>query len=180
METMKYRLIIMVVMLAGCIGSAAWARGEYVPPPYGAGLGGIGGWLEPGSVWGWTDPFFGGDPMGSGPNTGRRSGWGREYDPGGGSGGGSGEDPAVVQVAAQGVVRAAAPTTMTQVAASREGRGVMGRMETTNTYVPVSHMAERRVCSSTDHVPGGWGRERAIGSLPAIRQGRAAYQLGPL
>lgn len=99
------RVVIMVAALLG-LSVAAWARGEYVPPPYGAGLGGIGGWLEPGPVWGWTDPFFGGDPTKptpppNGGNSGGRGGWGQEFVPGGGnqgpvggSGGGRGGDSA--------------------------------------------------------------------------------------
>jgi len=95
------RICILIVMLCGigCM-STAWGRGEYVPPPYGAGLGALGGWMEAGPVWGWSDPWFGGDPMndppgsGSGSGTGGRGGWGREFDPegqyGGGGSGGSG------------------------------------------------------------------------------------------
>jgi len=91
----KRTLGMIMVLLGVGLCTTAWGRGQYAPPPYGAGLGGIGGWMESGPVWGWTDPFFGGDPTKDPPPGGGSSGGGggREFDPTGGyqGGGGPGE-----------------------------------------------------------------------------------------
>src|ERR1041384_8783044 len=76
---------ILAIMVLAAVTS--YARGRTAPPPYGAGLGNIGNWLEPGPVWGWdNDPWGWGDGGDGGWGDGIDGGWGPVHD-GKGSGG---------------------------------------------------------------------------------------------
>lgn|GEM_PF-1169736 len=74
------RIFCCVVVTLALVSTLVMARGATAPPPYGAGLGNIGDWLEPGPIWGWEN-----DPWGWGTGSG---GWWN--NPGGPGGTGSG------------------------------------------------------------------------------------------
>ncbi len=87
------RIITMIgVALACCamLPRTMIARGETVPPPFGAGKGNIGNWLGDGPIFGFDDPIGDGE-LGGGPGGGWGGGWWEGGSGGGGNGsGGSG------------------------------------------------------------------------------------------